>query len=509
MCFFGYPPEQLIPSREPLLNADGMAVKFDTPLEKENMKNFTNIKNAKACLIIPVENQVRELDPKLLLACIAVQHGFAVIIGSHREIDFRITSFPKSLYLNKSMTERNLKMFRIMEKIGHEILTWDEEALVHLPAETYYSRRLSPTAIRYNSHLFAWGEDNAELWRQYPDLPADMPIHVTGNPRSDMLRPELRSFYDSEADEIRKKYGNFILVNTNFNHVNAFFPAQNLFRPVKKAGETPQFGKAGVGMSREYAEGLRDHKQAIFNAFKELIPILDRKYADHTIIVRPHPTENQQSYKDIARNCQRVKVTNEGNVVPWLMATDVVIHNGCTTGVEAYMMDVPAISYRAQIDDTYDMGFYRLPNLISHQCYDVDQLQETLTKILVGELGTAGGDDRRMLVDQYLAAQDGPLACERIVDVLVKKMENQPELPVPPLTSRLLGRGFAGWRLLVKYFRKHLPGKHAPPEFHRHRYPGISLQEFMNRISKIQQVLGDTRSIKAESIFDQIFLMRP
>ncbi len=468
-----------------------------------------DIGGARASIIIPVENQVRELDPKLLLACIAVRHGFAVIIGSHREVDFRITSFPRSLYLNKSMTERNLNMFRIMEKMGHEILTWDEEALVHLPAETYYSRRLSPTAIRYNSHLFAWGEDNAELWRRYPHIPPDMPIHVTGNPRSDMLRPELRSFYEAEADEIRQQHGNFILVNTNFNHINAFFPAQNLFRPLKNAGESPQFGKAAVGMSREYAEGLRDHKEAIFNAFKELIPILDRTYTDHTIIVRPHPTENQQIYKDIARNCQHVKVTNEGNVVPWLLATDVVIHNGCTTGVEAYMMDVPAISYRASIDETYDMGFYRLPNLISHQCFDIDQLQEILNKVIDGKLGTADGDERRSLVDQYLAAQDGPLACERIVEVLVKKMERQPVPPVPPLTSRLMGRVFARWRIMIKYVRKHLPGKHAPPEFHRHRYPGISLQELKNRISRIQQVLGDTGNIKAEQISDQIFVIRP
>jgi len=468
-----------------------------------------NTKGARASIIIPVENQVRELDPKLLLACIAVQRGFDVIIGSHREIDFRITSFPRSLYLNKSMTERNLKMFRIMKKSGHEILTWDEEALVHLPAETYYSRRLSPVAIRYNSHLFAWGEDNAELWRQYPDLPPDMPIHVTGNPRSDMLRPELRSFYEPEAEEIRKAYGNFILVNTNFNHVNAFYPAQNLFRPVKKAGAEPQFGKAAVGMSREYAEGLRDHKLAVFKTFKELIPTLDQAFADHTIIVRPHPTENQQVYKDIASDCRRVKVTNEGNVVPWLMATDAVIHNGCTTGVEAYMMNVPAVSYRAEIDETYDMGFYRLPNLISHQCFDVDHLLETLTKIIKGEIGAADGDERQALVKQYLAAQDGPLACERIVDVLEKKIEHQPVLPKPPLSDRFLGQGFADWRRLVKYVRKHLPGKHAPLEFHRHRYPGISLQELKNRISIFQQVLGDTRCIKAEKISDQIFQMSP
>jgi hypothetical protein len=261
-------------------------------------------------------------------------------------------------------------------------------------------------------------------------------------------------------------------------------------------------------MSRQYAEGLHDHKQAIFNAFKELIPILDRTYPDHTIIVRPHPTENQQIYKDIADDCRHVRVTNEGNVVPWLMATDAVIHNGCTTGVEAYMMNVPAISYRARIDDTYDMGFYRLPNLISHQCFSIDQLQETLAMILKGELGAADGDERRSLVDRYLAAQDGPLACERIVEVLVKKMESRPELPAPPLTSRLLGRTFARWRRLVKYVRQHLTDKHAPPEFHRHRYPGISLQELADRISKIQQVLGDTGRIKAEQIADQIFLIR-
>ncbi len=466
-----------------------------------------NIKDAGASLIIPVENQVRELDPKLLLTCIAVRRGFSVIIGSHREVDFQITSFPRSWYLNKSMTERNLSMLRIMEKVGHEILTWDEEALVHLPAETYYSRRLSPDAIRYNSHLFAWGEDNAELWRRYPHLPAGMPIHVTGNPRSDMLRPELRAFYEPESEELQKKYGKYILVNTNFNHVNAFFPAQNLFRPVKRAGEEPQFGKAAVGMSREYAEGLRDHKLNILNAFKELIPILDREFPNHTIIVRPHPTENQQIYQDIADQCQRVQVTNEGNVVPWLMGTDVVIHNGCTTGVEAYVMGTPAVSYRAKINEKYDLGFYRLPNLISHQCFDIQQLLETLAKILKGELGAANGDERRALVNQYLAAQEGPLACERIVDVLVKIVEDRPYLPKPALIDRAFGRSFAYWRRAIKSIKKQFDEKQAPAEFHRHRYPGISLQELIDRISKIQRVLGDTTAISAKQISDQIFVV--
>jgi surface carbohydrate biosynthesis protein len=119
-------------------------------------------------LLIPVESQVRELDAKLLLACVAAERGFASVIGSRREIDFKIAAFPTSIYLGKSFTPVNLKMFQIMHRLGHQIVVWDEEALVHLPPEMYFSRRLSPLTLKYVSHLFAWGEENAKLWRQYP-----------------------------------------------------------------------------------------------------------------------------------------------------------------------------------------------------------------------------------------------------------------------------------------------------------------------------------------------------
>ena len=56
--------------------------------------------SAKVPLIIPIENQVRELDPKLLLACIAARRGFSSIIGLHREIDFRIAEHYR--YRNRS-----------------------------------------------------------------------------------------------------------------------------------------------------------------------------------------------------------------------------------------------------------------------------------------------------------------------------------------------------------------------------------------------------------------------
>ena len=460
---------------------------------------------AKVPLIIPVENQVRELDPKLLLAIIAARRGYTSIIGSHRKIDFRIASLPRSLYLCKSFTVMNLKMFQIMHKLGQRIASWDEEALVHLPDDMYFSRRLSPLSLKYVSHLFAWGEDNARLWRQYPAMPQEKPIHITGNPRGDLLRPDMCTFYEEDAEALRRQHGKFILLNTNFNHVNAFFPSQNLFRPATKEGRGPVFGKAGKGMSRDFAEALRDHKQAIFEHFKALIPVLDAAFPDHTLIVRPHPTENPAVYHDIASRSRRVKVTNEGNVVPWLMAAKALVHNGCTTAVEAYTMRIPAISYRASVDDKIDESFYRLPNRLSHQCFDQQELLDTLGKILAGKLGAADGAERQALVDEYLVAQDGRLACERMIDVLETAMHGKSALPAPAPLNHLAGWSLANGRRLVKWLKGYLPGSHAPPEFHRHRYPGITLNELRNRIERFQRVLGDDTTLKAEQTHDQIF----
>jgi surface carbohydrate biosynthesis protein len=224
-------------------------------------------------LIIPVENQVRELDAKLLLAVVAAQRGFQSLIGFRREMHFHIAKFPRGIYLSKSMTVHSEMIFGILRSLGHGIAAWDEEALVHLPPEIYYSRRLSPKALTLVSHFFAWGEDNAELWRRYPQFPTDAEINVTGNPRNDLLRAEIRQYYAEEVKNIQNNFGDFFLINTNFNHINAFSPVQNLFQPTKHAGEPPKFGRAARGMTREYAEGFQKHKQAVFNSFLEMIPM--------------------------------------------------------------------------------------------------------------------------------------------------------------------------------------------------------------------------------------------
>lgn len=460
------------------------------------------MRTKKPFLLIPVENQVRELDAKLLLACIAARRGLTSIMGPKREVESRIASFPRSVYVAKSMVQGNSKFLRKAGALGHTNVAWDEEALVHLPPETYFSRRFSPEALAHVSHLFAWGEDNAELWRTYPELPAGMPIHITGNPRNDLLRPEICAYYEKEVNEIRSTFGEFILINTNFNHVNAFLIGRNLFLPTDKPGEEPKFGRAARGMTRDYAEGLRRFKQATFEGFQKLIPMLEKAFPSHRIIVRPHPTESHEAYLQIAEQCERVQVTNKGNVVPWLKAAQALIHNGCTTGVEAYVMRVPAISYRVTVDERYDEGFYALPNQLSHQCFNFSQLQQTLGKILAGELNAAGGDKRLSLIDHHLSGIKGPLACERIIDVLEKIVDDSSELPKLHLWGRLGKWSKATKRRMRQRFKLRVAGS---DEFQRHKYPEIYIEEFRSRIARFQQILRTDGNLKVDQIYAKLF----
>ena len=456
-------------------------------------------------LLIPVENQVRELDAKLLLACIAAGRGLTSIVGSKREIEERIGSFPKSIYLAKSLLPGHRKFFKIAKKLGHLITAWDEDALVHLPNDVYYSRRLSEASLACVSHLFAWGEDNAELWRQYPHLPKNMPIHVTGNPRNDLLRSEIRAYYGEDVKKIKERFGSFILINTNFNHVNAFSPIRRLFMPPEKPGERPKFGRAARGMTREYAEGLRTHKQALFERFKEMIPALGLTFPEETILIRPHPVEGQDDYKKIAAKCKNVVVCNQGNVVPWLMACKAVVLNGCTTSVEAYAMGVPCISYRINVDDNYDLGFYRLPNTLSHQCFDFDELEERLRQILDGRIGIVNNDEAHRVIAQHLTAYEGPLACERIIRVLEKEVSNLDRYPQPPIKERL-----DGW-LKARKRRKRRLAKLQKADatksiaHHRKKNPEISSNEIRVRIEKFRKVLGKEKNIRVNKIHRLIF----
>jgi surface carbohydrate biosynthesis protein len=447
-------------------------------------------------LFIPVENEVRELDAKLLLACVAAERGYPAILGSRREVEHDIDRHPRGILLSKSMTIYSRLLFRAARALGHAVVGWDEEALVHLPDDIYFSRRLDARAVRRLAHAFAWGEDNAELWRRYPFLPKSLPIHVTGNPRGDLLRPDLRRYFERDAEELRKEHGDFLLVNTNFHHVNAFFPKLNVFEP--RRGRP---GRGARGMPRAFAQALHDQKLALFEAFLQMIPALARAFPDLRVIVRPHPTEKHDAYQALAENTPNVRVINRDNIVPWLLAARAVIHNGCTTGVEAFALGVPSLSYRPRVEPRIDDTFYRLPHALGQPCFTLDELQESLCVVLAQGAAESNAGARALL-ERSMAGLTGRSASECIVDVLDRIDSDPPQASVWGRVARAIARLGLG---LQRRLRPYLSRDQHSPAFQRHRYPGVELAELRERVARWQGILGAATPLRVEPLSAHVF----
>lgn len=453
----------------------------------------------KATLIVPVENQVRELDAKLLLACVAAERGFSVVLGSRTFINFAMPSLPLGLFLAKSMRSISQRTLAINRGLGQRIVAWDEESLVRYESADYTRWRYSADSFKCIDELFAWGADDAEFFKRYEGY-TGVPVHVTGNPRIDLLRPELRGYFDGEVQALKARYGDFILVNTNFSFVNNFVPSLNLLE--RDAAGQVSVSRTGRGMSPAFAAGMAAHQQAIFDHFRELLPRLATWFPERHIVLRPHPSENHDGWRQALAGCPRVSVVHEGNVVPWLMAAKVLLHNGCTTAVEASVLETPAVSYMPVRSESFD---YRLPNGLSHQANTPDEVRGALAAVLDGSLGLVDAAVRQRLFDRHLAATDGPLACDRVLDVLQSLGRAEPMAEAAPKPAWARAWLASRYRTLKKRLNGLRPGHRNSAAYHAHRFPGVTADELNGRIARFAAQLGRFGGIRAEARSAHVF----
>jgi len=396
-------------------------------------------------LYLPIEVASRELHAKLLLSYFAVDRGYEVIVGWKRVINKNLRFMPPGIVMFKTLTARDGEAMAKARAAGHRIVALDEE-VPGLVATKQKLRWVAKESVAASDLLFAVGDDHLDALRQFHPESADR-CRVVGNPRWDLLRPELRGSHAQEVAAIRRQYGPFILINTNFAILNSS----------RRTGEETRkwFADTGrVDLSKPedvvFLDEIFAMERANTAAVQELVRALPARFPGHRIIVRPHPIERAETWTDLLRDVPRAQMVREGAAVPWIMASDVLIHTNCTTGVEAFALDKPAISLKPTtlaVNDVY------LANLIN---YVTTTVAETLTQLdqIIGPGVAWPGytPELRAAFDRFFAGTRGPFACEHILDALTDAFSLQPS-PHPRAPA---WRPLPGYRQRVRTRAHHL-----------------------------------------------------
>lgn len=434
-------------------------------------------------LLLPVETKARELTAKTLLACVAAERGWGAIVGKKNTVRGKQERLPRGAFIEKSISPGRIADIEKANQCGNRVTSWCEEGLLYLNREGYSQGRLEPQSYEAIDYFFAWGKQQADDVAK--SVGAIEKIVLSGNPRFDLLRPELRGIFAQAADEIKKRHGKIILITSRFSDVNINLNIPDFDYVSWLCSEGKITSKEQEALTRRFIQ----LNEKLFSSFLELMPALAKTFIDHVIVIRPHPSENHEPWIEKTKNLSNVKVIYEGSINEWSLAADVVISNNCTTGVEAFLLDRPVISYRPIKDDGVE---FELVDQVSYPAATEEEVLALVHRFVNDKDGVFGEerDRQREFARKYIANIDGNLACETIMDTMDKL-----DLPVVggqfPLNTnfkKLIGRKAKNLEQKIKHS---LNNKSDNTIFYnQQKFPGVKLGEMKYLVDEFRRVTG-------------------
>ena len=361
-------------------------------------------------ILLPIEIKVRELESRLLLACYAAKAGYGVIIGSKNELNRALPYLPRGLYFDKSISRNKFEQIKNRVDLGYVYGVIDEEGLsYHRDKSNYVQTRLSKETLKLTDLVYTWGKGQAiAIAEAYPEFHEK--VVITGNPRIDLYRSQFRGIYEDVKNDLQAIYGKFILIPSNFA---GYIHARGANFTIEQA---KSYGNIKTKEDEEILKERLDYKQENLNQYLKAIRELSKRFSDYTIIIRPHPADNHNYWKEKTESIPNVKVIYKGKVTPWIMAAEAVIHHGCTTGLESYLLEVPCIAYLPCENPKFDGG---ISNTVSLKAYSQHELISMVTDIITNKV--SGQDifnnkEKKEYLAKHLEALEGELATEKIVN---------------------------------------------------------------------------------------------
>ena len=427
----------------------------------------------KKTIYLPIEIKNRELFGHLFLAFIAIQRGYRVILGNksnmYKSIDTK--DYKAGVLIYKGGGRSPELLSGLKEKLERICILDQELGVAVRDLRVFFEGRYDPSVIKYIDRFYLLGKRFADASINYAQI-APEKLCVTGWPRTDVWQQT--GIWESHVNKLKETYGNFILYSSDFGTLTR----QDVEQRAKRATKWTH-----VKDKRRYLEHKKQNEMRLneFTTMVEHIKALALRDDIPLIIVRPHYSENFKAWHEALQDVQGVKVINEGSISPWLIASEALLHSGCTTAFEAQLLGKKSAYFT---DTVYSVG----------QAYTLE-VSKPLTNL--GEFleWMKGYSNNQVAeIDTNQVYMEGDFAAIKIIDDL-DTFDLKPEkTPPKPTVSRFvrLGRHMPEflkntYRFLMFVYKN--PGL-LPLADYRQKMPGgisvVECQSFLNSINEQQ-----------------------
>jgi surface carbohydrate biosynthesis protein len=372
----------------------------------------------KKILYLPIETIAREFNARMLLTREALSRGYCVVIGEKHNV-FRAAEILKSgVYFYKSHAKNNFPKEKSSGSRDFKFVSLDEEGLVFMDDDEYLLNS-KPYELDHLDIIFTWGFHQRDvLVEENPKL-KDKTIPV-GNPRFDLLRPELRVLYESESRRICQRWGKYILINTNFVPGNL----SRLYGCSYVESREHQFlniiGRYPSEEERDFIRAEARYYKKLFKQYVKMMKVISAEFPGMEFILRPHPSEDIINWREALKGIDNVSVIFKGNAADWILGALAVIHSGCTTGIESWLLGKIVIAYNQNDGEGVEPP---LPNKFGLRIKNVKDLCSALEKIKGGNLEYKINEEQKKIAKSFIENVDGDYSTVRFMNAIDSKFD--------------------------------------------------------------------------------------
>ena len=350
-----------------------------------------------------------DLFGKALLAARAAARGWRVYLGGFVEILHMVgRDCAPGLLVENNIFDSKAERLTGLKRRGFRIADLDEEGVIYLDPGRYCTEKIGSRALEATDLVLATGARQEGHIREHRPRAAGK-LRLTGNPRFDILMPGARIVFEQSAGAIRKRCGRFLLVNLNFNPAN----------PGRKTDMVAKWRKLGKLATSRQVDLVRrwvDYKKRLMEGLQALLVEVARARVFERIVLRPHPEENHDTWREWAARVGggiELRYDPEGGANPWMLASAMMLHAGCTTGIEAVLLDLPSVSFAPEPDSE----FRNPADAVSVRVATAEEfLEQAMTWETGGERARAIVKTGRSLLRPYIENVAPPFAADRILD---------------------------------------------------------------------------------------------
>lgn len=297
-------------------------------------------------LFLPLEVVNREYASRLLVAAEAARRGVEVIFGHKGQVLNSALSQTgsDSVWLGRGSISPEL-LSRGYSLAGHD----EEAGLIYDNYRDYYEQRPGLKSISSAHKFFCWGpDDHGYLTSQHSHKESNIAqiLPLCGSPRAALWGSLGIEFYKNEIQKIKQKYGGYILIVSNFAIGNSIL-GNSISDHIKELGNWDKMN--------HLVRSASEKENRLLPFFAHCAKGLAREFK-LKVVIRPHPVESATAWRKAVKDTTNVHVVTGGDLTPWILASRAIIHNSCTSGIEAACAGVPAVALGEKYSDLESSG---------------------------------------------------------------------------------------------------------------------------------------------------------